>query len=135
MRKFIIFIGAMLLFRAALADAGFPYQSQVKISRKSASGELGNAAKKEIEIIYKESIEKCAANPGASDFIVVTDVAPSDAGDFSNASNELLSIKDYISTLGFPRNMIFADVIRKKEGVQAISPNVVIELSCRRKAE
>lgn len=136
MRSITIFLGIFLLSSMALADVPFPYQAQIKVNRKPAPDTISfnDSARKAAADIFEKFNQQCVENPGASDIAVVTDVAPGDDGEFSKASSEVLLLKTYIANLGFPEKMIFTTVIRRGTGVQPISPNIVVELSCRRKA-
>lgn len=136
MRSIAVFLGTFFLSSIALADVSFPYQAQIQVNRKSAPDAVSfndNARKAAADIVDKFN-QQCVENPGASDIAVVTDVAPGDDGEFSKASSEVSLLKTYIANLGFPEKMIFTTVIRREAGVQPISPNIVVELSCRRKA-
>ena len=118
-----------------MADAPFPYQAQIQVNRKPApdSGSFNDSARKAAADIFDKFKQQCVENPGASDIAVVTDVEPGDDADFSKASSEVVLLKAYIANLGFPEKMIFTTVVQREAGRPAISPGIVIELSCRRK--
>ncbi|MDR6518869.1 hypothetical protein [Variovorax atrisoli] len=132
--KALFALGAVFLANVCVADSPIPYQLQVQIPREAATIPFDDAAKKVLSLIYESSIEACAPNPGASYFIVVTDAEATNASDNLKASAELALTKEQIAKLGFDERMIFSEVIQFKGEGQRISPNIIVELSCRRKA-